>query len=87
MFCLCTGELPNLSIPFHTVFKLTPIAYGKYVAGHLVPRLSSQFLAVHKSKTTAFHLLLLWAVLFVRVHMNSLAFSSAAFNYLTWFEG
>ncbi|KAJ7383560.1 6-phosphofructo-2-kinase/fructose-2,6-bisphosphatase 2 [Desmophyllum pertusum] len=23
-----SGELPNLSIPFHTVFKLTPIAYG-----------------------------------------------------------
>nr|XP_058946442.1 6-phosphofructo-2-kinase/fructose-2,6-bisphosphatase 1-like isoform X2 [Pocillopora verrucosa] len=23
-----SGELPNLHIPFHTVFKLTPIAYG-----------------------------------------------------------
>lgn len=23
-----SGELPNLRIPFHTVFKLTPIAYG-----------------------------------------------------------
>ena len=30
-FLLCAGELPNLSIPFHTVFKLTPIAYGKFV--------------------------------------------------------
>ena len=26
---LSLGELPNLHIPFHTVFKLTPIAYGE----------------------------------------------------------
>lgn len=30
-FLFSAGELPNLSIPFHTVFKLTPIAYGKFV--------------------------------------------------------
>lgn len=32
VFLSISGELPNLRIPFHTVFKLTPIAYGKYVA-------------------------------------------------------
>ena len=31
VFLSISGELPNLRIPFHTVFKLTPIAYGKYV--------------------------------------------------------
>ena len=31
-FFSISGELPNLRIPFHTVFKLTPIAYGKCVA-------------------------------------------------------
>lgn len=30
-FFLFLGELPNLRIPFHTVFKLTPIAYGEFV--------------------------------------------------------
>ena len=55
VFLSISGELPNLRIPFHTVFKLTPIAYGKYVThgGFVCPAWCKERNA-RKRSTTAF---------------------------------
>lgn len=41
--CLVLDELPYLRCPLHTVFKLTPVAYGEYFPVSDLQKLPTKF--------------------------------------------